>query len=74
MILIGNDERLKKLGFRLLLAVHDELIGECPKENVKEVSEIFKQLMIDAAKELVVPSKCDIEITNCWYGEHLEID
>ncbi len=74
MILIGNDERLKKLGFRLLLVVHDELIGECPKENVKEVSEIFKQLMIDAAKELVVPSKCDIEITNCWYGEHLEID
>ena len=41
MILIGNDKKLKELGFRLLLPVHDELIGECPKENAKEVAERF---------------------------------
>ena len=33
MIKIHNDEVLKKLGFRLSIAVHDELIGECPIEN-----------------------------------------
>lgn len=74
MILVGNDERLKDLGFKLLLAVHDELIGECPRENAKEVSERFAQLMVEAAKDLVVPSKCDVEITECWYGEPLQFN
>jgi len=74
MILVGNDEKLKELGFRLLLAVHDELIGECPKENAKEVSERFAQLMVDAAKDLSVPSKCDIVVTDCWYGEPLQFN
>jgi len=74
MIAVGNDKKLKELGFRLLLTVHDELIGECPKENAKEVAERFSQLMIDAAKDLTVPSKCDVEITECWYGEPLQLD
>ena len=73
MVLVGNDEKLKELGFRLLLAVHDELIGECPKENAKEVADRFAQLMIDAAHELVVPSKCDVVVTDCWYGEPIEL-
>jgi DNA polymerase-1 len=74
MILVGNDKKLKELGFKLLLAVHDELIGECPRENAKEVAERFSLLMIEAAKDLVVPSKCDVEITECWYGEPLQLD
>lgn len=73
MVLVGNDEKLKELGFRLLLAVHDELIGECPEENAKEVADRFAQLMIDAAHELVVPSKCDVVVTDCWYGEPIEL-
>ena len=44
------------------------------KENAKEVAERFSQLMIDAAKDLVVPSKCDVEVTECWYGEPLQLD
>ena len=24
-------------------------------------------------KDLSVPSKCDVEITECWYGEPLQI-
>lgn len=74
MIAVGNDKKLKDLGFRLLLAVHDELIGECPKENAKEVAERFAHLMVEAAKDLSVPSKCDVEITERWYGEPLQID
>ena len=73
MILIGNDQRLKDLGFKMLLAVHDELIGECPREHAKEVAERFSGLMVEAAKELKVPSKCDVEITECWYGDPLDI-
>lgn len=71
MILIGNDKQLNDLGFRLLLQVHDELIGECPEENAKEVSERFSALMVEAAKDLKVPSKCDVEISKRWYGASL---
>ena len=74
MILIGNDKQLKDLGFRLLLQVHDELIGECPEENAKEVSERFSALMVEAANDLKVPSKCDVEISKRWYGTTLQID
>lgn len=73
MILVGNDSRLKELGFKLLLPIHDELIGECPKENAKEVADRFSQLMVEAAKDLCVPSKCDVEISERWYGPTLEI-
>lgn len=71
MILIGNDQKLKDLDFHLLLTVHDELIGECPEENAKEAGNRLAYLMIEAAKELSVPSKCDVEISRNWYGQPL---
>ena len=72
MILVGNDERLKELGFRLLIPVHDELIAECPEENVKECSERFAQLMSEAAQSrLEFPIQCDVEITREWYGDSI---
>ena len=74
MILVGNDERLKELGFRLLIPVHDELIAECPIENAKECSERFAMLMSKAAGDkLQIPIKCDVEITRAWYGEKVDI-
>ena len=73
MILVGNDERLKELGFRLLIPVHDELIAECPEENVKECSERFAMLMSKAAESrLTIPIKCDVEITREWYGDSID--
>ena len=70
MILVGNDKRLKELGFRLLIPVHDELIAECPEENVKECSERFAQLMSEAAQSrMTIPIRCDVEITKAWYGD-----
>ena len=50
MILVGNDSRLRELGFRLLIPVHDELIAECPFENAKECRDRFAQLMSEAAE------------------------
>ena len=74
MILVGNDERLKELGFRLLIPVHDELIAECPEENVKECSERFAMLMSKAAESgLSIPIKCDVEITREWYGDSIDV-
>ena len=74
MIKLGNDERLKELGFRMLIPVHDEIIAECPEENAKEVVERFSQLMSEAPGEkFTIPIKCDVEVTKCWYGDKIEI-
>ena len=74
MILVGNDRKLKELGFRLLIPVHDELIAECPEENAKECSERFAELMSRAAEsKLTIPIKCDVEITKQWYGDRVDM-
>lgn len=75
MLLVGKDERLKELGFQLLIPVHDELIAQCPLKNAKECSERFAMLMSEAAKDkLEVPISCDVEITKAWYGESVELE
>jgi len=74
MIKLHNNDRLKELGFRLLIPVHDELIAECPENNAKECSALLAQVMSDAAEEILhMPIKCDVEITKCWYGESVEV-
>lgn len=66
MLSISRCEELKQLGFRLLIQVHDEIIGECPEENKIRCAELLSECMINAAS-LSVPLKCDVEITKCWY-------
>ena len=74
MILIGNDKQLKELGFKLLIPVHDELIAQCPIENVKICKERFAYLMSIAAKDkLEVPISCDVTCSREWYGEELDL-
>lgn len=70
MIRIYHDQKMRDLGFRLMICVHDELIGECPKENREEVSQRLSQLMIDAAAEVCsIPMKCDAVATGRWYED-----
>ncbi len=74
MILIGKDKKLKELGFRLLIPVHDELIGECPRENAKECEQRFSRLMSEAAQSrLTIPINCDVEVSDRWYGESIKL-
>ena len=75
MILVGNDEKLKELGFRLLIPVHDELIAECPLKNAVECEKRFANLMSIAAKDkLEVPISCDVTVTREWYGDEIELE
>lgn len=68
MIAVYNDSELKALGFRLLIAVHDELIGECPIENKEKVKSRMSELMVQAAlPEVTVPMKCDSDDFPSWY-------
>lgn len=72
MVYTSRSKRLKELGFRLLIQVHDELIGECPEENMKECSELLAQVMSESAEKILeMPVKCDVDLMYQWYGEKI---
>lgn len=72
MVNIYRDKKLRDLGFHILIPIHDELLGECPKENAEEVSKRLQEVMIDAAKpECSVVMKCDPYIVKRWYADEL---
>ena len=74
MIELHRNKRLKELGFRMLIPVHDEIIAECPEKNAKECSELLAKTMSYAAEQILeMPIRCDVEVTKCWYGERVEI-
>lgn len=67
MCKIAHDEKLKELGFRMLIQVHDEIIGECPEENAQEAAERFAFVMSHAAEEKVpIPFTSDVVIEHHW--------
>lgn len=72
-IIIHNNERLKELGFKLLIPIHDEYLAECPKENAKECAKLFNDCMCEAAKDLNLPMKTDVSITEKWYGPEVKL-
>ena len=74
MINLLNNQRLKELGFKMLIPVHDEVIAECPEDNMKECSQLLAQTMSEAAEKILqMPIKCDVEITKQWYGEAINV-
>lgn len=74
MIKVHADKELRDLGFHLMIPVHDELLGELPKENAKRGAERLTEVMIEAAADIIeLPMKCDPSIVERWYGEEIEI-
>lgn len=73
-VIISNNERLKELGFKLLIPIHDEYLGMCPLETAKECAELFSQCMCEAAKDLGLPISTDVTISKAWYGEEIRLD
>lgn len=68
MIKVFNDKELNDLDFKILIAVHDELIGECPAENAEAVADRLTEVMKHAADpDAKTPFKCDPTIEECWY-------
>ena len=50
---------------RILLQVHDELLFECPDEDVKALVEFARPIM-ENAFELAVPLKVDVQVGQNW--------
>lgn len=65
---IYESEEWRKLGGRLLIPIHDEILCEFPEENYEEGAKLLSKLMSDAGSFLPFPINCDVEITSNWYG------
>ena len=65
--MINVHKKLQEKGYKakLLLQVHDELIIDCPKNEVDEVSLLLKTEMENAVK-LRVPLTVDIGVGETW--------
>lgn len=74
MNLIWRDPLMKELGFRMLIPVHDEIIGEAPIDNAIAAAKRLSELMVLAADGLKVPFKCDSILCECWYGEEYDVN
>lgn len=74
MLNIFRNDELRQLGFRLILTVHDEVIGECPIENVKKVIGIIEDCMLIHTKDFCIPFKVDFEISDRWSGIPIKVE
>jgi DNA polymerase-1 len=65
--MIRVDEELRERGLRtrMILQVHDELIFECPAEEVEAVRELAPRIM-SSSIELKVPLKVDLKQGRNW--------
>lgn len=68
ILMLENNPEWRKMGGRLLIPVHDELVCEVPMDKWKEGGELLSKMMCDAADFLPFPSKCDVTTTLRWYG------
>jgi DNA polymerase-1 len=72
------DAELARRGLRsmLILQVHDELIFECPGDEVEEIRSLCIDIM-PASLEMRVPLKVDTKVGRSWgemqYGETVEL-
>lgn len=72
MVAISRSKLLHDLGYKLLLPVHDELIGQCPIANYLAVVEEKRKLMISCCTDKIgIPMKVDMEVIDRWTGESL---
>lgn len=66
MINIYNEFNKRGLRAKIIIQVHDELLIDCPSDEVSEVVEIVRDKMENSYK-LSVPLKVDIEMGKNWY-------
>ena len=71
LAMINTKTKLAEKGLkaRLLLQVHDELVLECPKDQVEEVEKIVKESM-ESAMKLKIPIDVKIGHGENWLEAH----
>ena len=66
MINVDRYIREHNLKSRLILQVHDELIVDCPREEVVEVAKMLKEVMENVV-QLSVPLTVDVSSGKTWF-------
>lgn len=67
MIEACKDENLKRLGCKIVLQIHDEIIAEFPEENAEEGGKALAQLMIDVGSDLIgLKMVCEPSVMKVW--------
>ena len=69
MLRVAADETLKRLGAKLILQVHDELVLEAPEEHGQAAGERLRELMTTVVT-LSVPIVADLGVARDWGGAH----
>ena len=65
MIKLHTELQEKKLSSKMVLQVHDELIYECPKNEVEIIKEMLARIM-PSSLDLAVPLKVDLKQGTTW--------
>merc|ERR1719265_2259241 len=69
MIRLHTHGRLREIGYRLIMQVHDELILEGPEDHAEEALEITRDCMEHPFRDgadLLVPLPVDAAILHTW--------
>lgn len=69
LLLVSQDRRLAAIGYRSLVTVHDEIVGEAPVEAAEEAGRIVAHHMETAVK-LRVPLKATVGVADNWLEAH----
>ena len=70
MLNISRDPELSRMGFRMMITIHDEVLGECPEGNSEAVAKRLSEVMVDSAKGWMdVPMKVDTYNVVHWYED-----
>lgn len=72
MLKLPDALKQSKLAAKMLLQVHDELVFECPENELKPTAHLVQQIMSDAF-ELCVPLKTDVKTGKNW-ADLLQLD
>jgi DNA polymerase-1 len=69
--MISIHERIQKenLPLKMMLQVHDELLFECPLEEIEKLSTIVKEEM-ESAMTLSVPLIASVGYASNWLDAH----
>lgn len=63
-----NSHDYARLGCKLLVPVHDELLIEAPQENAEEAGKLLSDCMCEAGGFLPFKISCDVVYSHRWYG------
>jgi len=69
MIRVHKDTRIRELGGRLILQVHDELLLEAPQTTAREAGGRMREIMAEVV-ELSVPLVVDMGVGKNWAEAH----